>query len=191
MLGGNAKLEALERGISFYDVLNEQIASVSIDEANVMFQPFVAQPSIHVNAKGNFFNMDQNTTYAEICYAVAEGVGFIHKKHIDFLINSGLPVKKIRFTGGIAKSSVWSQIFSNILKVPLEVVDCDETGALGVAIAAGIAAGVYKDYEDAFEKAVKISKSYMPDETKFAVYDKRYKEWEFLNNILMQYWNSK
>lgn len=190
-LGGTAKLEAQEKGISYYDVLNELIKSVPIEKAKVIFQPFVAQPSIHPNAKANFFNIDQNTSYAEICYAVAEGVGFIHRKHIDTLIGEGLPATKIRFTGGIAKSRVWSQIFSNILKLPIEVVDCDETGALGTAIAAGIGAGVYKDYDEAFEKAVKISRCFEPDESTYPVYDRRYEEWNFLNELITQYWEQK
>lgn len=46
-------------------------------------------------------------------------------------------------------------------------VDCEETGAQGVAIAAGIGAGVYKDYEDAFEKAVKVKEPVLPDDSTF------------------------
>ena len=68
------------------------------EKVKVFFSPFVAQPSIHMNAKANFFNIDMSTSYAEICYSVAEGVAFIHKHHIDFLRNAGLPVKEIRLT---------------------------------------------------------------------------------------------
>ena len=90
ILGGTAKLEAQERGISYYEVLDELIEMVPIEKAKVFFSPFIAQPSIHVNAKSNFFNIDQNTSYADICYSVAEGVAFIHKYHVDFLKNAGV-----------------------------------------------------------------------------------------------------
>ena len=83
----------------------------------------------------------------------------------------------IRLTGGTAKSHVWNQIFANVLQVPIVGVDCEETGAQGVAIAAGIGAGVYKDYEDAFEKAVKVKEPVLPDDSTFPIYEKRYKEW--------------
>lgn len=191
ILGGTAKNEAQERGISFYQVMNEQIGMVPIQEAKVFFSPFVAQPSIHANAKANFFNIDQNTSYAEICYAVAEGIVFIHKYHVDFLKNAGLPLKKIRLTGGISKSDVWNQLFANVLQVPIEVVDCEETGALGAAIVAGIGAGLYRDYQDAFEKAVKVKKIVLPDESKYEIYDKRYSEWSMIQEIMMQYWDKK
>lgn len=159
ILGGTAKLEAQDRNLSQYAVLDELIEMVPIEKVKVFFSPFVAQPSIHMNAKANFFNIDMSTSYAEICYSVAEGVAFIHKHHIDFLRNAGLPVKEIRLTGGTAKSHVWNQIFANVLQVPIVGVDCEETGAQGVAIAAGIGAGVYKDYEDAFEKSCKSKRT--------------------------------
>ena len=70
-------------------------------------------------------------------------------------------------------------------------VDCEETGAQGVAIAAGIGAGVYKDYEDAFEKAVKVKEPVLPDDSTFPIYEKRYKEWCRLNEIMKTYWDEK
>lgn len=191
ILGGTAKLEAQDRNLSQYAVLDELIEMVPIEKVKVFFSPFVAQPSIHMNAKANFFNIDMNTSYAEICYSVAEGVAFIHKHHIDFLRNAGLPVKEIRLTGGTAKSHVWNQIFANVLQVPIIGVDCEETGAQGVAIAAGIGAGVYKDYDDAFEKAVKVKEPVVPDESTFPIYEKRYKEWCRLNEIMKTYWDEK
>lgn len=191
ILGGTAKSDGEKRGVSFYTVLDELIGMVPIEKAKVFFSPFVAQPSIHVNAKANFFNIDQNTSYADICYSVAEGVAFIHKYHVDSLRKAGLPLTSVRLTGGIAKSRVWNQIFANVLQVPIEGVDCEETGALGSAIAAGIGAGVYQDYEEAFAKAVTLKDPVLPDPKTFPVYEKRYREWSRINEIMMQYWDWK
>ncbi|MDO5145912.1 MAG: FGGY-family carbohydrate kinase [Eubacteriales bacterium] len=191
VLSGEAKKEAKDRGISYYDVLDELIEMVPIEKAKVFFSPFVAQPSIHVNAKANFFNITMNTSYADICYSVAEGVAFIHKHHVDFLKNAGLPLSTIRLTGGTARSRVWNQIFANVLQVPIIGVDCEETGALGVAIAAGIGAGVYNGYEEAFVHAVKTKEAVLPDVSTYPIYEKRYKEWCVLNEVMMKYWDMK
>lgn len=191
VLGGEAKLEANDRGLSYYQVLDELIGMVPIEKAKVFFSPFVAQPSIHVNAKANFFNIGLETSYADICYSVAEGVTFIHKYHIDFLKKAGLTLKSIRLTGGTAKSKIWNQIFANVLQVPIVGVDCEETGALGAAIVAGIGAGVYGNYEEAFEKAVKVKEPIMPNQQTFSIYEKRYKEWSEINQIMMQYWDKR
>ncbi|MEK4299263.1 FGGY-family carbohydrate kinase [Oceanobacillus sp. FSL W8-0428] len=191
ILGGNAKLEAQERGISYYEVLDELIDLVPIERTKVIYHPFVAQPSLHTEAKANFFNVDQNTTYAEFAYAVAEGVSFVHKYHIDILRNAGIKADKLRLTGGIARSKVWARIFANVLELPIEVVDCEEVGALGAAIVAGVATGVYESYEDAFANAVNVLPAVNPDASTYPLYEARYKEWYTLTEIMKLYWDKK
>jgi len=186
-----AKVIAKEKGCSMFDILDEEIQSVSPKQAKVSFLPYVASPSLNVNAKAGFLNIDAHTSFAELCYAVVEGVAFIHKYHIDFLRRSGLPAEVIRLTGGMSKSKVWTQIFADIVQIPVEIVDCDETGALGVAIAAGIGAGVYRDYEDAFAVAVKIKTPIQPNPALAETYTTRYKEWWQLNEAMESYWNRK
>lgn len=72
-----------------------------------MYHPFVGQPSVHTRAKANFFDLSTATTYAEIAYALAEGVTFIHKHHYSELMNAGITPKLVRLTGGIARSDEW------------------------------------------------------------------------------------
>lgn len=189
ILGGTAKLDAQKRGGSLYDILNELIGGAEADKVNVFYLPYVAQPSVHVNAKANFFNIDQNSSYADLCYALVEGITFIHKYHIDFLKNAGLPANSVRLTGGIARSEACVQIFANVLELSIEVVDCVETGALGAAIVAGIGVGVYADYDQAFERAVKTKMPVLPDAATYPVYHKRYKEWTRLNELMKTYWD--
>jgi len=189
VLAGEAKLQAGEKG-DFFKVLDELVASVDIKKVNVFFHPFAAQPSVHTEAKANIFNADLNTTFAEIAYAVAEGIAFIHKYHMDFL-RSYVNAKKVRFTGGTARSRVIGQIFANVLELPVEVVDCEEVGALGCAITAGVATGVYKDFDDAFEKAVKVLPVINPNPETFKTYHRRYKEWTLLVEVMTAYWDKK
>ena len=190
-LGDRAKHEGGNRGISYFKVLDELIDSVPIDQVKVLFCPFMAQPSIHELAKADFLNIDLSTTYAELCYAVAEGVAFIHRYHIELLKAHGLPLEEVRLTGGIARSETWKRIFANVLQVPIIGAECEETGALGAAIAAGLEAGIYRDYDDAFAKAVKTKDRVLPDPETKAVYECRYEEWSKVNEILKQYWDWK
>ena len=78
-----------------------------------------------------------------------------------------------------------------MLQTPIVGVDCEETGALGSAIVAGIGAGIYESYEEAFEKAVKVKEAIMPDESTYPIYERRYKEWTEINRIMTQYWDQK
>jgi len=188
-LGGTAIMESKVRSMSKFDILNELVATVSPNEAQVLFHPFVAQPSVHPNARASFFNIDQNTSYAEMAYAVMEGVVFLHKKHIDFLKNAGHKITLGRLTGGGARSSVWAQMFADVLKIPIEVVDCQEVSALGAAINAGVGTGVYSDYNDGFAKAIRIKSTFASSEKYADAYYKRYKEWEYLIDCMSEHWN--
>jgi L-xylulokinase len=124
-------------------------------------------------------------------YAVAEGVAFLHKWHIDFLRNAGCNINLARLTGGIARSSEWDQLFADVLQIPVEVVESSEVGALGSAITAGIAAKVYNDYYDGFQHAVRVKKRYYPSLKYAKNFDQRYLEWHQLMKIMMFYWNKK
>jgi L-xylulokinase len=190
-LGGTAMIEAEKSGISQYDVLDRLIGSMSPDKTEVLFHPFVAQPSVHPNAKANFFNIDQNTSYSEMLYAVAEGIVFLHKWHIDFLRNAGCTVRSARLTGGIAHSDVWCRLFADILQIPVEIVESDEVGALGAAITAGIGAKVYADYQDGFRHAVRVKKRFLPSSKNTDCFQKRYADWKKLMRLLVTYWNEK
>lgn len=187
-LGDKAKLTAVYEGKNFYEVFDQFIEQVAIKKDLPYFQPFIAAPSIHINATAGFSNISAHTSYEELCYAVVEGIAFIHKYHIQLLLDAGLPGTLIRLTGGMAKSNVWGQMFTDIMQIPVEIVDCDETGALGVALAAGIGVKVYSDYEDAFKKGVKIKLQLEPNDAKKEFYQERYQEWMTLNTCLLRYW---
>lgn len=189
ILGDRAKNIASDQGRSHYKVLDEMIEKINPAKAKVFYSPFIAQPSIHQNAKANFINIGLNTTYEELVYSLAEGTGFIHKQHVDFLREANLPLKEIRLTGGTSKSKTWNKLFANILQAPIVGVDCEETGALGAAIVAGIGSGVYKDYSDAKNKAVKLLDPIYPDEKKKKLYERRFKEWQAINKAMEAYWD--
>ncbi|WP_317854555.1 FGGY-family carbohydrate kinase [Chakrabartyella piscis] len=191
VLGDYPKIEAEKRGITMYQVLNELIASVNPADAKVLFCPYVAQPGIVPGAQAAFVDINQDTSYAELAYAVAEGVGFIHRHHVEILKAKGLPLNEIRLIGGTAKSTVWNQIFANILQVPIIRVDCDEACALGSAIVAGIGVGVYDSYEDAFAKAVKIKEPMVSNPEMVEIYNQRYELWCDLNKAMEQFWSKR
>lgn len=59
-----------------------------------------------------------------------------------------------------------------------------QAGALGAAIVAGIAAGVYKDYSDAVAKVVEIENSYKPVASNTIIYNKKYDKFKKLIEAL-------
>ena len=193
-LGDRAKDEAIRRGhgVSKFDVLNEMIASVGVGGTTVFYHPFLSLPSVHDAAKGNFFNLHTGTRYEELVYAVAEGVAFIHRYHFEKMAEAeGTPPLKCRLTGGITRSDEWSQLFADALNLTVECAECTEAGALGCAMCAGIAAGVYADYDDACEKVVKLRPPFHPIPEHVEILNKRYAEWKDLIQTMQYYWDNK
>ncbi len=59
----------------------------------------------------------------------------------------GLEVERIFLGGGGAKSALWLQIHADILKKPVHLARESEACALGSAMAAAVAAGIYPDFD--------------------------------------------
>lgn len=118
--------------------------------------------------------------------AIFEGVCFSHLHHIEALLQHRTTPEAIRMTGGAANSSVWVQMFADIIGMPIEVVKTKEPGALGCAMAAAVAAGVYSDYESAAENMVRVSATFVPRKENADIYRKKYERYCRLITLLGQ-----
>ena len=56
----------------------------------------------------------------------------------------------------------------------LDVIADKELGAQGAAIAAGIAAGIYKDYQEGIRRTVTITKTVLPRPEYKEIYEEKY-----------------
>ena len=63
-------------------------------------------------------------------------------------LNVSLPITLIQVDGGLSRSQTMMQIQSDILAIPLYRPKMTEITALGAAIAAGIATGVWRDLSE-------------------------------------------
>ncbi len=115
-------------------------------------------PENRPNAKGVFFGATMGTTRGHFVRSIMEAVAFMIKEFDDFM---DLPITEIRSMGGGAKSKIWCEIKSEVLKKKLLTLKQNETASLGSAIFAGVAIGVYDSVESATEKLVNVNKEYL------------------------------
>jgi L-xylulokinase len=108
--------------------------------------------------------------------------------HIERLLKFRDMPKTIRLTGGAAQSEVWTQIFSDIFQTPVEIPDGTELGALGAAIAASVAVGSHKSYEDAIRAMVRFSRVQEPDKGRKEVYRDKYERYKTILGALEPIW---
>jgi L-xylulokinase len=187
---GDERAEAKRRGISVYEVCNEEVASLPPGSTNIIFHPFLYGSNVQPTARAGFYGVAGWHTRAHLLRALYEGVVFGHLSHIEKLRAAGAQINSARLTGGGSRSAVWSQMFADTIQVPMEISDGNELGARGVALAAGIGAGVYSDYEEAVREAVSVVRVHEPIPFNKPLYLERYAEYQRLIRVMQEPWEA-
>jgi L-xylulokinase len=170
--------------------MDDIIASIPPHESCPIFLPFLMASNVHPGAKACFIGMDSYHTRAHLMRSVYEGVAFSHRYHLEKLLASReQEPKSIRLAGGVAHSEVWTQIFADVMKYPIELVDCRETGAFGSAMAAAVATGAYENLVQAAEHMVRVSSTVKPNREHASAYDKKYKVYRGILEALDPIWD--
>lgn len=161
---------------------NAAVEANSPEDSDIVFFPYLFGSNTIQSASAAFVGLSGWNTKGQIIRAVYEGVAFSHKVHMDRLL-AHAPVlpKSIRAAGGITKSPVWLQMFADVLGYPVETTESSELGALGAAMAAGVAAGIYSSFEDAAHKTVRVDDRFEPIPSNSEVYKKKYER--FLSDL--------
>lgn len=110
--------------------------------------------------------------------AIMENAAMVTKGNIELVasVTSKTP-DKIIFASGASKSSLWCQILSDVLGLPVQVPKIKEATSLGAAILAGVGVGLYKSIKDATDRIVHFDKTYYPNDKNHALYNDLYKTW--------------
>ena len=191
LFGCAFEAQAQTRGVSKFEIIAEAAEKLEPGGTSVIYHPFIGSPNVHPRGRAGFHNITTGHTFADLARALFEGITFDHKRHIDLLRREGLAVKAVRLAGGGSKSALWSQMFADVLEAPIEILEAEEIAALGCALTAGVGVGVYKDYKDAFQHAVKIKSTFRPKTENTKKYLWRYEDWTILVDALIPAWEKQ
>jgi L-ribulokinase len=101
---------------------------------------------------------------------------------VECFREQGVAIENINAVGGVArKSPLVMQILADVLNMPVRVLKSDAAVALGAAMFAAVAAGLYPDIPAA-QKALcpPVEKMYVPNPAHIRIYDTlyyHYREW--------------
>ena len=184
------RAQAKQNGRSVYDQMNAWAASLPPETFVPVFHPFLMASNVHPNAMGSFIGLSASHTRAHLARSVYEGIVYCHRHHLEKLLATRLtPPDCVRLAGGAAKSEVWTQMFADILGLPVETVEANETGALGCAIAAATATGAYGSLKEACAAMCPIGRRVEPNPEAGAHYDRRYALYRRINDCLDPLWD--
>jgi len=116
-------------------------------------------------------------TSAPILYrSLVEATCFGAKAIVDRFIQEGIPIKGIIGLGGVAKKSPFiMQMMSDVMDMPIKIHKSEQTCALGAAMFAATAAGVYSKVEQAMEAMGQgFEITYHPNKERINYYQERY-----------------
>lgn len=118
--------------------------------------------------------------------AIAESTCFGAKAIVERFENEGVPVKGLIGIGGVAKKSPYiMQMMADILQMPIRIHQFEHTCALGAAMFAATAAGIYPKVEDAMAAmGGGFDATYTPDASRIELYEKRYKKYKELAGFI-------
>jgi autoinducer 2 (AI-2) kinase len=95
-------------------------------------------------------------------------------------------LKEIRICGGAARSKIWTQIQADVLGLPVRVPKVKEATSLGVAVCAGVGAGIYNNISDAVKSLVQWETVVQPNDDAHRQYDTLYGKWLKLHDTLFE-----
>jgi L-ribulokinase len=145
-------------------------------------------PDADQSLKGAVIGLNLGTDPPRIFRAMVEATAYGSRAIVERFREQGVAIEDVVALGGIAQKSPFvMQVTADVLNMPIKVATSEQTCALGAAMFAAVAAGIYDSVEQAQEKiASGFSRTYTPDAANARVYDRLYQKYLALGRSLEQ-----
>lgn len=166
-----------ELAIQAAQLLPEEHSELGMDWLNGRRTPDADQ-----SLKGALTGLNLATDAPRIFRTIAESTCFGAKAIVERFEREGVPVKGLIGIGGVAKKSAFiMQMMADVINMPICIHRSEQTCALGAAMFAATAAGIFSRVEDAMETMGQgFEKTYHPDIQRVGIYEKRYQQYNAL-----------
>jgi L-ribulokinase len=110
-------------------------------------------PDADQELKAAISHLSLGTKAPHIFKALVNAICFGSKKIVDRFEEEGIKINKVIGIGGVARKSPFiMQTLANVLDMPIIVAASDQAPALGAAVYAAVAAGIYPTVQEASRK---------------------------------------
>jgi L-ribulokinase len=172
---------------SIIPALSQEAALIIPDEHDVLSLDWLngrRTPDANQILTATISGLKIGTNAVDIFRSIVEATCFGAKAIVDRFEQQGIPVKGIIGLGGVAKKSPFiMQMMADVLNRPIRIHKSEQTCALGAAMFAATAAGVFDKVEDAMQAMGQgFDATYYPNEKLVSIYQKRYQSYIQLGN---------
>jgi L-ribulokinase len=143
-------------------------------------------PDANQVVRGAITGIALGTDAPRIFRAIAESTCFGAKAIVDRFVQQGIPVKGLIGLGGVARKSPYiMQMMADIMNMPIRIHRSEQSCALGAAMFAATAAGIYRKVEQAMKAmGPGFDITYFPDQDRAKIYANRYQQYAKLGAFI-------
>ena len=136
-------------------------------------------PDADQTLKGAVLGLTLGTTAPKLFRALVEATAFGAKAIVDRFCREGVAISQVVAVGGIAqKNDFVMQTTADVLEMPIKVVRSEQACALGAAMCAAVAAGVYPTVTVAQQQMGSgFSKTFIPRADLAPIYRELYQKY--------------
>lgn len=186
-LGEAETARAQAEGRDPYELLTEEMADAPTAIFVLPHFTMTGTPHMDAHPLGAILGLDLGTTRGQLLRAVLEGICYEMKLNSELLHEAGAEVEEFRAIGGGAKSDFWLQLKADMYNRPVVRLEVAEAASLGMAIAAGVGAGVYEGAAQAAEELVTTREVFEPDAKRADYYAARLAQYRELYPTLKKW----
>jgi L-ribulokinase len=172
---------AEERGMSVHELLTSLAAEQPVGAHGLVALDWHSgnrSPLVDHELSGVFIGQTLATTPEDGYRALIEATAFGTRLIMETFRSSGVPVEELVVTGGLQKNPLIMQIYADVTRMPLHVLDSEQGPALGSALHAAVAAGAYPDIRAAAAAMGRVVRdAWLPDLVSAERYDALYSEY--------------
>ncbi|MDR7130898.1 L-ribulokinase [Algoriphagus sp. 4150] len=162
--------------------LSEEALKLPQGDSNIVALDWIngrRSPDADESLQGALLGLDMGTSAAHLFRSLVESLCFGSKRIIDQFEEEGLRIDEVIAVGGVAnKSKLVMQIMADVLGRTIKITASPQTPALGSAIYAAVACGIYSSMDSAIKMmGPDFSQIYKPDMEKKEFYAKKYRSY--------------
>ncbi len=176
---------AQQAGLNLHEYLEQEAAKQAVGEHGLIALDWWngnRSTLVDADLTGMMVGMTLATRAPDIYRALIESTAYGTREIIEAFEARGIAVKELVAAGGLPeKNALLRQIYADVTGRSFKLAGSSQTPALGSAMHAAVAAGIYPDIKAAAEKMGKLKDEVVqPIAENKAVYDKLYAEYKTL-----------
>ena len=173
ILGEEFEKAARSHNLSMEEYLAKEAAGVPAGSGGLLIVPDWLAPATELHRKGLILGLTDLTKRSHIYKAILEGIVMTAANNYKAMVNElGIAPPKVIISGGGSNSALMMQIFADCLGVTTLRTEVNGAVAMGSAICAAVAGGLYSDFREAAGSMVKKRDEFAPNAENHQVYSR-------------------